>query len=206
MLEGMRFLPCWLFVSFGVWRNFYGCFRGWSESNCKGRTRKKIAAESIHFVVLTAVRERERENEWVCVLSLEVKMESVSCLSVRGVYCLCELKWKKMSSWKTIVYVSNPCHAVGSKIAGQNQVADVVVSTNHVTFLTNRFTSLISLPMSALFVSRTSGITAILKYRSVNTLIYIYIYIYIYIWTMLFIFWLFSDSFDLWLSGEKVLV
>ena len=46
--------------------------------------------------------------------------------------------------------------------------ADVVVRTNHVTFLTNRFPRLIILPMSAIFVSGTSGITAILKYRSVN--------------------------------------
>ena len=35
-------------------------------------------------------------------------------------------------------------------------------------FLTNRFPRLISLPMSAIFVSGTSGITAILKYRRVN--------------------------------------
>ena len=48
------------------------------------------------------------------------------------------------------------------------KVADVVVSTNHVTFLTNRFLRQISLPMSTIFVSGTSGITAILKYRSVN--------------------------------------
>ena len=56
------------------------------------------------------------------------------------------------------------------------KVADVVVSTNHVTFLTNRFPRLISLPMLAIFVSGTSGTTAISKYRSVNP-IYIYIYI-----------------------------
>ena len=48
------------------------------------------------------------------------------------------------------------------------KVADIVVSTNHVTFLTNRFPRLISLPTSAIFVSGTSGITAILIYRSVN--------------------------------------
>ena len=48
------------------------------------------------------------------------------------------------------------------------KVADVVVSTNHVTFLTNRFLRLISLPTSAIFVSGTSGITAVLKYRSVK--------------------------------------
>ena len=46
--------------------------------------------------------------------------------------------------------------------------ADVVVSTNHVIFLTHRFLRLISLPMSTNFNSGTSGITAILKYRSVN--------------------------------------
>ena len=48
------------------------------------------------------------------------------------------------------------------------KVADVVVITNHVTFPTNRFPRLITLPTSAIFVSGTSGITAILKYRSVN--------------------------------------
>ena len=36
------------------------------------------------------------------------------------------------------------------------------------TFLTNRFPRLISLPTSAIFVSGTIGVTAILKYRSVN--------------------------------------
>ena len=46
------------------------------------------------------------------------------------------------------------------------KVADVVVSTNHVIFLTNRLPRLISLPTSAIFISGTSGITAILKYRS----------------------------------------
>ena len=47
------------------------------------------------------------------------------------------------------------------------KVADVVVSTNHVTFLTNRFPRLINLPTSAIFVSGTSGITVILKYSRV---------------------------------------
>ena len=88
------------------------------------------------------------------------------CLSVLSL----EVKMEIMSSWEIRVYIGNPCHAVGSKI--------VVVSTNHVTFLTNRFPRLISLPTSAIFVSGTSGITAILKYRSVSP-IYIYIYIYI---------------------------
>ena len=50
----------------------------------------------------------------------------------------------------------------------KTKVADVVVSTNHMTFLTNRFLRLISLPTSTSFVSGTSIITAILKYRSVK--------------------------------------
>ena len=49
---------------------------------------------------------------------------------------------------------------------------DVVVSTNHVTFLTNWFPRLISLPVSTIFISGTSGIMAILKYRSVNPIQY----------------------------------
>ena len=48
------------------------------------------------------------------------------------------------------------------------KVVDVVESTNYMTFLTNRFPRLISLPTSTVFVSGTSGIMAILRYRSVN--------------------------------------
>ena len=55
------------------------------------------------------------------------------------------------------------------------EVADVVVSTNHVVFLANRFQRLISLSISAIFVSGTSGITAILKYRSVNPIVFNFI-------------------------------
>ena len=56
------------------------------------------------------------------------------------------------------------------------KVADVFVSTNHVTFLTNKFPKRISLPTSAIFVSGTSGITAIIKYRCANP-IYIILFI-----------------------------
>ena len=45
------------------------------------------------------------------------------------------------------------------------------MSTNHVVFQANRFLRLISLPTSAIFASETSGITAILKYRSVNPIV-----------------------------------
>ena len=59
-------------------------------------------------------------------------------------------------------------------------IADVVLSTNHVTFLTYRFPRLISLPTSTIFVSGTSGITAIFKYRSVNPIYYYYYYYYLF--------------------------
>ena len=43
------------------------CVRGFNKSNCKGRTKKKIVAESIHFRVVeywkSNVRETERERE-----------------------------------------------------------------------------------------------------------------------------------------------
>ena len=45
------------------------------------------------------------------------------------------------------------------------------MSTNHVVFLANRFLRLISLPTSAIFVLGTRGITAILKYRSKNSIV-----------------------------------
>ena len=56
------------------------------------------------------------------------------------------------------------------------KVADVVVSTNYVTFLTNRFPRLISLLTSAIFVSGTSGITAIFKIQECKSYIYIYFF------------------------------
>ena len=48
------------------------------------------------------------------------------------------------------------------------EVADVVLSTNHVVLLANKFPRLISIVTSTIFVSGTSGITSILKYRRVS--------------------------------------
>ena len=58
------------------------------------------------------------------------------------------------------IYI-NPCHVVGYKHTvyfARNKIkgADVVGSINHVTFLTNRFPKVISLPLSTIFVSGTS--------------------------------------------------
>ena len=54
--------------------------------------------------------------------------------------------------------IINPFHVVGTKhtvYLARDKIkgADVVGSINHVTFLTNRFSKLISLQMSTIFVS-----------------------------------------------------
>ena len=55
----------------------------------------------------------------------------------------------------------NPCHVIGSKhpvcfVQDKIKGVDVDGSINPVTFLTNRFSRLISLPMSTIFVLGTS--------------------------------------------------
>ena len=86
---------------------------------------------------------------------------------------LCKSKCERVSSWKTRVNIDNPCQ-VAPNARDQIKGVDIVVSTNHVTFLTNRFPRLISLLTSTIFVSGTSGITAILKYRTVNPIVSTY--------------------------------
>ena len=51
------------------------------------------------------------------------------------------------------------------------KVEDVVVGTDHEIFFNNRFPRLIALLTSTIFVSETSGIKAILEYRSVIPII-----------------------------------
>ena len=58
-------------------------------------------------------------------------------------------------------YIINPCHVVGSKHTvyfswDKIKGADIVESINHMTFQTNRFSRLISLQTSTIFVSGTS--------------------------------------------------
>ena len=91
-----------------------------------------------------------------------------SCVSLAGIRnvrenesCLWKLKCKRASYWKFRVYIVKPCHVIGSKNTvyfAQDKIkgADVVGSINLVTFLTNRFPKLISLPTSTIFVSGTS--------------------------------------------------
>ena len=45
-----------------------------------------------------------------------------SCVLLSGkVKLFLEVEIKRMSSWKTRVYIGNPCHVVGSKCTGLNQ-------------------------------------------------------------------------------------
>ena len=98
----------------------------------------------------------ERVN-CLCKSQCKICFVSVSRNGKEWVFIRQEYIYRKFLS-------SNRLQNRGKKI----KVAEVVVSTNHVTFLTNRFPRLISLPTSAIFVSGTSGITAILKYRGLN--------------------------------------
>ena len=127
MLEGMCLLPCWLFVSFGVWRNFCGCVRGWKKTY---RKRKRMVAIDSRK---SNVKKRKR------VLTLLVEMERVRVFSLEATM---EREW--VLEYESIYRQSLSCCRLqkhGTKI----EVADVVVSTNHVVFLANRFPRLISL-------------------------------------------------------------
>ena len=99
---------------------------------------------------LTAGSQNIRERESVCAVSVSENVKEDEFLEDESIYR------QSLSCGQLQMR--------GTKI----KVADVVVSTNHVTFLTNMFPRLISLPSSAIFVSGISGITAILKYKSVN--------------------------------------
>ena len=66
-----------------------------------------------------------------------------------------------MSYWELRVYIANPCHAIGSKhtvyfARDKIKGASLVGSINHLTFLTNRFSKLISLLTFTIFVSGAS--------------------------------------------------
>ena len=68
------------------------------------------------------------------------------------------------------------------------KVADVVVSSNHMTFLTNRLPTLVSLQMAAIFVSGTSGIKAISKYWSVNPIPLFFLFFCLNSFTLFFLY------------------
>ena len=110
---------CWSFVSFGIWRNVWGCARDWNKSSRKGRTGKKKVAEYI--------------RTHVACIELCVTKAKASCLWKLK----CKREWVIVSReyiWLILVMWSAP--NARDKIKG----ADVVGSIDHVTFLTNRFT------------------------------------------------------------------
>ena len=145
-----------LVVCLGIWRNIWSHARDWNKSNRKGRTRKKKVTECIRsHVTCTELCLTNRQGQAVSG-SWNEDRERKSAVSgsqnVReGVTASHKYIWRILLMWSA----SN----VRDKIKGD----DVVMSTNHVTFLTNRFSRLISLPTSTIFVSGTSGITVILK-------------------------------------------
>ena len=129
------FLPCKSFVSLGDGWNVWGCVQDWKKSIQKGRTGKKKVAEYIYTHV-TCI-----ELYITCWQSQAISESQ----NVReGVTASCEYIW--------LIFVMWLAPNVWDKI----KVMDVVRSTNHVIFLINRFSRLISLPMSTIFVLGTS--------------------------------------------------
>ena len=127
------FLPCWSFVSFEIWRNVWGCVRDWNKSSRKDRSGKKRVVAYIRTHVMCIE---------LCVTSLQSQNVRELVIGSRE-------------------YMANPCHVIGSKHTvyfawDKIKGVDVVRSINHVTFLTNRFSKLISLPTTTIFVSGTS--------------------------------------------------
>ena len=107
-------------------------------------------------------KSKERERESMCAVS-----ERKKCERERVCYRNEESEFLKDEIIYRQSLICSRLQMRDIKIKG----SDVVVSTNHVTFLTNRFPRLINLSTSVIFVSGTSGITAILKFRSVNPII-----------------------------------
>ena len=58
------------------------------------------------------------------------------------------------------VFIENTCLGIGSKNAGRNSNADVVLNTDHVVLLAT------GLRASTIYISGTSGIPPILNFRS----------------------------------------
>ena len=149
-----------LVVCFFLWFDEISVFEAGKKSHRKSITRKRMVAESIHF-----------RDGWLLEVKRKKEEESVDSVSRNGRVRVFSLEVTMKREWvledESIYTQSLSCSRL-QKTRDKIEVVDVVVSTNHVVFLANRFPRLISLPTSAIFVSGTSGITAILEYRSVN--------------------------------------
>ena len=134
-LRKTRFLPCWSFVSFGIWLNVWGCARDWNKSSRKGRTGKEKVADYIRTHVACIE---------LCVTSWQSQVVSGS-QSVR--------EWvivRRKYICQILVMWSAP------NARDELKGAVVAESINYVTFLTNRCSRLINIPPFTIFVSGTS--------------------------------------------------
>ena len=143
------FLPCWSFVSFGIWRNVRGYVRDWNKSSWKGRTGKKKVAEYIRTPV-TCIE--------LCVTSWQSQAVSGSQ----------NVRERVIGSREYIWLIQTHFYFARDNIKS----ADVVGSINHVTFLINRFSRLISLLTPTIFVSGTSELVSyFLEFSCITTIL-----------------------------------
>ena len=117
------------------------------KSKCE-RERESVCVCAVSVSQNVKERERERERECVCYLCKSKCERERECVCVCVCVCVCAVsvsqnvcererererecvcclckskcvreKCERMSSWKTRVYIGNPCHVVGSKCAEQ---------------------------------------------------------------------------------------
>ena len=90
----------------------------------KAEQERKRLQNVYIFAGLTAGSQNVKER--VCFLSKSQWREWVDSVGQNGENereCAISIseKCKRVSAWKTRVYIGNPCHAVGSMQSGQNQ-------------------------------------------------------------------------------------
>ena len=114
---------------------------------------------------LSADKQNIRKNSHTIHTPIVCFWSYVSLADIQNVRenesCLWQSKWKRVSNWKSWVYIVKPCQVIGSKhtvyfVQDKIKGADIVGGINRVTSPTNRFSKIISLPTSIIFVSRTS--------------------------------------------------
>ena len=97
----MCLLPCWLFVSFKICVFETGASLT-KEAEQERKRLQNVYAPMLHVLSCVLLTGKVK-------LFLEVKMKRErEC-------CLWKSKCERESSWKTRVYIGNPCHVVGSK-------------------------------------------------------------------------------------------
>ena len=145
-----------LVVSFRIWWNVWGCARDWNTSSRKGRKRKK-KWQSTYAPMLRVLS---------CVsLAGKAKATSGSQNARERVLSLEKVTASRDYTWLTFILWSSP--NARDKIHG----ADVIGSINHVIFLINRFSRLVSLPTSAIFVLGTrESVSHFLEFSRITTI------------------------------------